>query len=241
MTQPQLFILGTPLDETSLLAPRALEIVSKAHVIIGESRKLTARHCRMGKTPGAPRKTPVHLLEHATMESWKEIEHDLKRISKDHGAEAIAVLLSDTGMPILFDPGREVMDLARHIGFRVRTIPAATAWATAAALSGFLPPFYVADFLPRDPNERMQKLKQLSQVGSHCVIMDTPYRFRLLIDESRRIFGDTRLAFLAWDIARSSEQYIWGNLAQLSQAAKGRQLDKGEFVLIIKGSLEEKG
>lgn len=240
MKQGQLFIVGTPLDETSPLPPSALEWINKAHLIIGESAKLTRRHCRVGKTPGAKTETPIHLLDHATEDDLKRLTNDLKQIQTLHGSNAIAILLSDTGMPILFDPGRDVLEQSIKLGFRIRAIPTATSWGTAAALSGFLPPFHIADFLPRESNERASVLRQLGQLTSHCVIMDTPYRFRPLLDELRRNLGDERQAFLAWDIARESEFYFWGSLAKISDEIHQRGLVKGEFVLIIKSSEREK-
>jgi 16S rRNA (cytidine1402-2'-O)-methyltransferase len=232
-TMPTLYLLGTPLDDESPLAPGAQAILADCHVIIGESVKLARRFAKYDPQGGKS----LFFLDNCSPDEWRQIETALTACGQQRGT---AALFSDAGMPVLFDPGAEVLALARRLDFQVRTCPSATSWGTAAAASGFPPPFLICDFLPRDKNERLQTMRGLLRKEAHCVIMDTPYRFRALLDEAKLVFGDTQSAFLAWDISRSGEQLIWGTLAEIARTAAARGLSKGEFVLVIEGNFSLK-
>ena len=66
--------------------------------------------------------------------------------------------------------------------------------------------------------------------------MDTPYRFRVLLEGCRDLLGLKREAFLAWEIAKPDERLVWGTLGTLEKAANTHSLQKGEFILILKAT-----
>ncbi len=228
-SKPQLWILGMPLTEEDIPSPACAAKLKEANVVVGESRAVTDRYLkRSGATADK-----VFFLDPFRKLEWEALCEELVAKSKTGG---IAVLLSDMGMPILFDPGLQVLEKCRALGYTMHSVPSATSWGSAAALSGYPPPFLVVGFPPRETGERQRFFKSLQNAEGAIVLMDTPYRFRLLLKELTHAFGSSREAFLAWEIAKPGERLLWGPLVELEK----QPLEKGEFVIIVKGKASRK-
>ncbi len=224
-----LWIVGTPLTDTQPLAPSTIARMETVDFYIGETRKVALR--LLSKVPGAKLK-PLYLLDESSRPEEKAWEAPLRAAANTAG---VVALFSDTGMPLLFDPGVYVLEAARKLGMKIRSISAATSWGSACALSGWEPPFFVAGFPPRDKLPREAFWRSLRQMRAHCVLMERPYRFLQLLSECRQVFGKERLAFLAWELDSDSERLQWGSLSELERAASSGPKTKGEFVLVIQG------
>lgn len=214
-----LYIIGTPLDEQTALPPTAVDAVQKSQLIIGESRKRSlSLLARSGIRPPEDR---VLFLDHACL---SDIEMSL-------GAPETVSLFSDHGMPILFDPGREVLEICRKMAYTLRTISGPTSWGTACAVSGFDPPFCLIGFLPQRVDERRRALSRIALTNGHLVLLETPYRLESLVRDLVRRFGEAQRAFMAWEIGTPSEFYRWDTLSKLHELARG--IGKGRLVLIL--------
>lgn len=226
MSKPCLYLVGTPLSENAPLSESAIAVLNQCDAIIGESRPVLDRYLK-----GQDLKAERFHLDPPRKDEMELLWGTLQRISEIGG---VAALLSDVGMPVLFDPGFEVLEKCRKLGFLVRTVPSPTSWATACAVSGWSPPFLIQGFLDRDNAIRAKELKSLKASTAHLVLMETPYRFRKFLEQITKTFGDKRQAFLAWEIAKSGETYVWGTLSEISRYAEQNNLEKGEFVLLLK-------
>lgn len=216
---PDLTVIGTPLDEKSLLSTVAIQKLSQAEIIFAETRK---------RTLSLLARSGLRLLEERFyfLDNAKDAGSDAKVLLKNKGS---ATLLSDSGMPILFDPGREILEIARSLGFQIKTVPGPTSWGTACAVSGFLPPFSILGFLPQKSQDRKEVLSRIKPLREHTVILEAPYRFQALTDDLVKIFSPNQNAFLAWEIGGSAERYAWGTLREIQKLGFG----KGEFVIIL--------
>lgn len=230
----ELIVLGTALDESLPLSAASAAATERAQVLIGENRTVTMRRLR-GLDVSAKR---VFCLDPDRKDVREEMESALTELAKRGGT---AVLFSDSGMPILFDPGAEVLALCRRLGYRVRATEGATSWGMAAALSGFPPPLLVAGFPPREPQERQAFLARHSAAEAAVVLMDTPYRFEVLLSETIKAFGPDREAFLAWNLTLEGERLLWSRLGDLFAATKKEGLHKGEFTLVVRKATKQRG
>lgn len=221
-----------PLTDGAEIGAAAKEVLSQAMVVVGESRKVAFPYLKQAPEPAG---REVFLLDPPRNDE-RELLFERLQVAKARG-ETVA-LFSDTGMPMLFDPGEEVYRHCRELGFRIRSVPAATSWGTAAALSGYSPPFHVVGFLPRDEAEREALLHRLKEDSSALVLLETPYRMSLLLKQLAR-WAPHREGFLAWEIGKPEERYLWASLAKLPAVAESQGLVKGEFIVIV--SAERKG
>lgn len=229
-----LWILGVPLDDGLPLRPEARAVLQRAAYVVAESER---RFTTLAKRSGCAIATEhVSYLDNARPTTLSAVDTRLKELA---GTDAEVALLSDCGMPLLFDTGASVLGRARSLGFRVRSVPDATSWATAAAISGFEPPFLVLGFPPREPADRMRFLAAQTRQPAALVLLDTPYRYRKLVEDTAKVLGPRRSAFVGCDLGRKTERCTWGTLGELARASA--DAPKGEFVLIVEGARGDSG
>ncbi len=230
-SEKTLWLLGMPLGEAAEISKAAAARLSEADIVIGESRKLAL--AILARVPGGRGKRLYLLDESARPEekAWRAAVEDIARTG------GTIALFSDAGMPLLFDPGREVLAECGKRGFRVRSCSSPTSWGSACALSGWEAPFLLLGFPPREDAPRRDFLDGLRQRSEHCVLMERPYRLGALLSELQKAFGPKRSAFLAWELESDQERLIWGSLLEIEAEFKRFEKSKGEFVLILKGAL----
>ena len=103
-------IIGTPLDERATPISLSRSLLKDCSLVIGERRKMTTTHLkRLGVTP-----------EEILFMDPPPKKGVLRAALLDHFRKKHSVaLMSDCGMPILFDPGKEALELAKEIGFEI--------------------------------------------------------------------------------------------------------------------------
>jgi len=221
-----LWLVGTPLDESQPLSVEAVKCLQSVEGVIGENRGQLDRYLRSVPKPHAFEIVYLDPARPEEEKTWQEWVRSGKSLA----------LFSDTGMPCLFDPGVEILEAARRAGYTIRCVPSATSWGTAAAVSGYEPPFLIVGFPPRKTEDRTKAFQDLRKRNESLVLLETPYRFPLLLTDLATHFPAERKVFLAWDIARPTEKYWWGTVQALSAYAESQGLKKGEFILIIAGT-----
>lgn len=219
-----------PLHDSFTLPANTLDRLAAADLYIGESRKVALRF--LSRVKDAKTK-PLYLLDEAASPEEKQWRPAIKQAALENKTVA---LFSDTGMPLLFDPGREVLWAAQQLQMLIRCESGPTSWGTAAALSGWLPPFFVVGFPPRETPDRQRFWNSLRQTPWHCVLMERPYRFLSFLDECKKEFGAAREGFLAWELDAPTQRLIWGTLDRISHTARTFEKTKGEFVLVVQGT-----
>jgi 16S rRNA (cytidine1402-2'-O)-methyltransferase len=223
----QLWIVGTPLSESTTLSDDTIAVLARCDVIIGESAKVARRWCARHKELSHQH---WFFLDGIRSQDEKELFQHLARCKK---SGLHVALFSDGGMPILFDPGETVLSKARELQFEIRTAAGPTSWGTALAVSGYKPPFLIEGFPPRKTEERESYLATLAKRKEAILLMDTPYRFELLLSQVEKTFPPGRQVFIAWEIGTSQETYLWSSVAKVVDAAQKQKMRKGEFVLIL--------
>lgn len=224
----EFYVLGSSLNEYTSFDGRTQDIISQADLILGERFKVT--QARLKKTPVKP-SCQIFYLDNLNGPNQKLLQNQFEELSKKNSR---ICLFSDMGMPLLFDPGKEWLELALRLGFNLRCEAGPTSWGTACALSLWNPPFWVQGFLSQKSEERLQQLERLRSISAHIVLMDTPYRFQTLLKACDEVFGPRHSAFLAWEISSSKERYFWGSLGQIQKTVLSAGLTKGEFILLLK-------
>lgn len=226
----ELHVLGTALFEYSEPTFQSQDVLKTCDLVLGERSRVTQTRLK-----AIDLKPSCQIFN---LDNLKEFEKKLIQ-TKFHEIAQVGGrigLFSDMGMPLLFDPGTEWVELALRLGFRLRCEAGPTSWGTACALSLWEPPFFIQGFLSQKTDLRLQQLTTLRSISAHIVLMDTPYRFQSLIRACEEIFGAKQVAFLAWEISSKNEYYFWGTLSELQQSTLKKGLKKGEFILILKNS-----
>ncbi|MDE6130640.1 MAG: 16S rRNA (cytidine(1402)-2'-O)-methyltransferase, partial [Muribaculaceae bacterium] len=161
----KLYIVPTPVGNMSDMAPRAIEILTSASLILAEDTRTSAPLLqRFGIS------TPM--LSHHKYNEHSETGKILDRIE---AGETIA-LISDAGTPGISDPGFMLSREARRRGVDVETLPGPTAFVPALVSSG-LPcdRFIFEGFLPQKKG-RATRLAELAAQPLTFIIYESPLR-----------------------------------------------------------------
>ncbi|MBS0380191.1 MAG: 16S rRNA (cytidine(1402)-2'-O)-methyltransferase [Proteobacteria bacterium] len=220
-------VVATPIGNLGDLTPRARDALAAADVIAAED---TRRTLQLLAALGISRPL-VSLYEH------NETQRVPQLLARLAGGETVA-LVSDAGMPLLSDPGFELVRAAAAAGHRIEVLPGASAITTALAGAG-LPAqrFCFEGFLPAKGGERRALLAQLATEPRTLVFFETPHRIREALADLSAEFGAQREAAVARELTKAHESFYRGTLADLvALAQQDENFARGEITLIVAGA-----
>lgn len=163
--------------------------------------------------------------EHNESESSEEIFIDLAKGSN-------VSLISDSGTPLFSDPGKILLQKCIESNIKVEFIGGTNSVIASIVLSGFdISRFYFIGFLSPKSEIRKSELKNLTSIDKVIILMDAPYRLKVLLTDIRDAFGERRI-FVAFNITQESEKHFRGSAAEILRQIGDNNI-KGEFIVII--------
>ena len=151
-------------------------------------------------------------------------------------------LISDAGTPLISDPGYRLVAQARTQDIPVIPIPGACAAISALSVSG-LPTdkFRFVGFLPAKSTQRQKELETLKSVSDTLVFYEAPHRICAALNDLLEVFGSERIAFMAREISKTFETYLYGTIEELLvQVSADSNQQRGEIVLVLAGNTASK-
>lgn len=218
--QPTLYLIPTPIGNLLDMTFRSIEILKLVDVIYAEDTRVSMkilRHFNISK----PLKS-YH--EHNKYEKTDEIMTELR-----NGANV--GLISDAGMPLISDPGFEVVQIAHEEGFNVVSLPGANALLPGLVMSGLkVMPFLFWGFLDAKKSKRIETLEELKYKNETLVFYEAPHRIHKVLEDMYEVFGERKFSIVR-EITKAYEEVITGTLSEYAT------LDeiKGELVLVVEG------
>lgn len=227
-----LTLIPTPLSETGLLEPVAFEVLNSAATENSENSLFVIEDLKPGRRRWLGFKLPRETIESFVLYN----EHTATTVSKEllvHLQQGKNVfLMSDGGLPAFYDPGIELVDLCHQNKIRVTSTPFFNSVSLALALSGFSHrKFWFEGFLPLDAGERQTAIKNILNMKSTAILMDTPYRLKRVLEEFQSTWGSSKKKlFVAMDLNSENEELRRGTPKELLNDI----IDfKREFVLVV--------
>ncbi|NMB70195.1 16S rRNA (cytidine(1402)-2'-O)-methyltransferase [candidate division WWE3 bacterium] len=221
-TATKLKIVSTPIGNMADITLRAIEELRDADVILSEDTRETDK-----------------LLKHFNIAgkeniSYRDQNHDriYPKIVSYLNDNKKVVLVSNSGTPLISDPGFKLgRDLIKD-GYDIETIPGPSAVIAALTVSG-LPTdkFTFLGFLPRTKGDRRKILKNFGDTEATLVIYESPFRILTLLEDIVSSLGNRQICMIN-DITKVYEKKWYGNVISLQNQLKNYKL-KGEFVLVI--------
>ena len=222
-----LYIVATPIGNLGDMVPRAIETLQSVSAIACEDTRHSKKlldHFRIDKPL-------VAYHDHSDKTSSYKI---LKRLAS---GQDIA-LISDAGTPLISDPGYRLVLAAREQGFAVVPIPGACAAIAALSVAG-LPTdkFRFIGFLPAKSSQRIKSFEQLKGVDETMVFYEAPHRILECLKDAIAVFGGAHIGFIAREITKTFETYLYGTLAELLvKVETDSNQQRGEIVLVLGAS-----
>ncbi len=224
----KLLLVGTPLGNLSDMAPRAVDALKSADLILCEDTRHT-------------RKLLNHFGIDRPTDSYHEHNEDQKAamlIERIVGGQTLA-LVSDAGMPVVSDPGYRIVRLARERGLTVEPIPGPFAGVLALAASGIAPlPFTFLGFTPHRQGERLDFYRRAAELGHTVVIYESPERVVASLQDALEILGDTEVT-VAREMTKMHEELLSGTVSEVLATLTERDRVHGEITIVLAARARE--
>lgn len=185
-------------EQHPLFLPKSVDdAVSQLQGIVAESEK-EARHFlkRFAFAEGKSfRDIPIALLNEHTVTPIDELLAPLRK-------GEIWGLISDVGLPILADPGSQLVRRAYDFGIIVKTFVGPSSIIQALMLSG-LPAqrFAFHGYLPKHGEKFLIDLEKRSKMeGSTHIFIEAPYRNDQMLGTLLNTLSDETVLCVAWDL-----------------------------------------
>ena len=223
----QLYLCATPIGNLGDITLRCLEILRSVDLILAEDTRHTRKLLNHYEI-----QTPLRSFhEHNAHARIPEVLQALQE-----GQEL--ALVSDAGLPLISDPGAELIAALQQAHVSFTCLPGASAPPTALLLSG-LPaiPYTFLGFLPRQQSQRQALLKQYQTLNSTLICFASPHRLLSSLSDIEHIMGDRPLA-LCRELTKRYEEVHRGSARELLKQF-AEQAPRGEMTLVIAGASEE--
>lgn len=218
----KLFLVGTPIGNLEDITIRALKTLEKADLILAEDKRVTLKlinHFNLGKK---------ELYTFNEVNSKRNLPEVLSLIRNYNST----VLVSDAGMPVLSDPGYNLVNACWEEGIEMEVIPGPSAITTVLAISGFpASKFLFLGFLPRDKKLR-RLLKEIKDFKYPVVFFESPYRIKKTLNEILESFGDIEL-FVGREMTKVHQEFFKGRVSEGITFFESKNQVKGELTVVI--------
>ncbi|PIS29020.1 16S rRNA (cytidine(1402)-2'-O)-methyltransferase [Candidatus Saganbacteria bacterium CG08_land_8_20_14_0_20_45_16] len=218
-----LYLVATPIGNLEDLTFRAARLLAEVDLIVAEDTRQTKILLNKYGI-----KTP--LTSYHKFNIKEKTDYLLALLQ---GGKTLA-LVSDSGMPLISDPGYELVCSAVVSGVTVVPVPGSSASLAALVVSG-LPTdkFIFEGFLPKKPGKKRKVLEALKELEHSIIIYESPYRVLKTLIEVQNVLGERQVA-VCRELTKKFEEIIRGKVGEVIEQIKDRRL-KGEVVMVIEG------
>lgn len=223
-----LYIVGTPIGNLNDVSKRALHILNNVSMIACEDTRKTSALLNFYEITNK-------LISFHEYSSSRKTDF---LISKLQEGSSIA-LVSDAGMPLISDPGYQLVKKAKNKNIDVICIPGPCA-ALAALISSGLDSsrFIFYGFLPRESKERVLLLKKINRSKITSIVYESPKRIIKLLLELKSECGGFRELVVVKELTKKYEKHFGSNINEALTNIKKSE-PKGEFTLVISGNKKD--
>jgi 16S rRNA (cytidine1402-2'-O)-methyltransferase len=217
-----LYLVATPIGNLEDMSLRALRILKEVDLIACEDTRVTGKLlARYGIA--TPRESHHKFNEQSRAPRLIQMLLEGKSIA----------LVSDSGTPLISDPGYELVSSCRKEGIQVIPIPGPSA-AIAALVGSGLPAdsFLFAGFLPARRPARRHRLEELAAISTTLVLFETPHRLLASLEDMVAVFGSRQVS-IARELTKVHEEFLHGTSAELLELFRARPRIQGEIAIIV--------
>ncbi|TFB21052.1 16S rRNA (cytidine(1402)-2'-O)-methyltransferase [Filobacillus milosensis] len=226
---PLLYIVPTPIGNLDDMTFRAVKTLESVDLVACEDTRQSSKllnHFNIDKPLLSYHEHNKHNREESIIEKLKE-------------GQKIA-LVSDAGMPIISDPGFELVKRAREEGIDVTVLPGANAALTALVGSGIASQtFTFYGFLPRKKKDMVNVLEGLGKTDHTLIFYESPYRVKQTVEVLAQTYSNDRKIAVTRELTKKFEEYVYGTLDEVNLFMQSEKAElRGEFCIIVEGKEE---
>lgn len=215
-----LYFVATPIGNLKDISLRALDVLNSVDIIACEDTR-----------------NSLKLLNHYNIKKKLISYHKFNENNSSDGiiemlkAGKTVAIISDSGMPVISDPGETVIQKLKEQNLPYTIIPGANAGLSALILSGLsMARFTFVGFLPDNKKEREALLKSVKDHKETLIFYVAPHDVIKMVKELYLAFGKRR-AVLVNEITKIYEKCV-----EIELCENLPYEPKGEYVLIVEGN-----
>lgn len=216
----KLFIVSTPIGNLKDISLRALEVLQEVDFILCEDTRVTSKllnHYNISKK----------LVSFNAVTEKKKIPTVIEKLKSGDNC----ALVSDSGTPVISDPGIRLISQATKEQINVIPVPGASALTAALTVSGLPTDSFIFEgFLPQKKG-RQKKLRLLSTEQRTIVLYESTYRITKLINELVEYMPE-RYIVVCRELTKKFEE-SWRGYPKEIIDGLDEKIIKGEFVVVI--------
>lgn len=224
----KLYIVGTPIGNLDDITIRAVNTLRNVDVILAEDTRQTLKllnHFEISK----------HMISYHRHNEDDKIEKIVEILNSGKNL----ALLSDAGMPIISDPGQNLVKYLVKNNYDIEVVPGVTALITAIVKSGLdSTRFTFEGFLSVNKKQRKERLKSLVNETRTMIFYEAPHKILSTLKDMYEYFGNRDIC-IARELTKIHEEYRYTNFKDAIINIEENGI-KGEIVLVISGASEDK-
>lgn len=225
-----LFITGTSIGNIEDTTLRAVKTLVSSEIILAEDTQTFDSYYKriqdLFKVQAISNQKIVHFHKENEFEKLPWVINQLKQNKK-------VSLVSESGMPLVSDPGSLLLQRVMKEGITYTVIPGPTAFVNATLLSGFrTDQILFLGFLPKKESRIVQMFKQLNNnisksINPTVVFYESPHRINKTLQIIVEALPNAKLA-IAREMTKKFEEIARGKTDELS-----KRDFKGELTVVI--------
>ncbi len=226
-----LYIVGTPIGNLRDLSLRQSETLAKSDIILAEDTRSAQTLLDKGvkelfNLQINPNQRVISYYKEKEFEKLPEVLEYLKEDKE-------VSLISESGMPLISDPGYLLVKAVIREGFPYTVVPGPSALTTALIHSGFKPDkFIFLGFLPKKKTEIVQLFKHLNTIakvinGIVFVFYESPARINKTLQFFDKYIPNTQIV-IARELTKKFEEILRGKSKDLVNKNY-----KGEITVVL--------
>ncbi|MBL7574217.1 16S rRNA (cytidine(1402)-2'-O)-methyltransferase [Staphylococcus saccharolyticus] len=222
-----LYLVGTPIGNLGDITYRAIKTLKKVDMIACEDTRVTRKLCNYYDIKTPLKSYHEHNKEQQTSYLIDQLEEGLN-----------IALVSDAGLPLISDPGYELVVEVRLKNINVETVPGPNAGLTAL-MSGGLPSFTYTflGFLPRKEKEKIEILNMRMFQNSTLILYESPNRITDTLKAIAKV-DSQRYVTIGRELTKKFEQVLTHSVDVMIEKISKEEIPlKGEFVILIEGAV----
>lgn len=219
------YFVGTPIGNLDDITLRALNILKESDYILAESIRFITTLLKYHKINFNKDRILLYDEKRVRLQDIK----DIFLISN------IISYVSDAGMPVFMDPGKELLNFLEANSFKIQVIPGVSSLATALVYAGINSHFYFAGFPPRETIERFKFLNDLNHKTIPIVLFEAPFRTKKLLEECKKFLKADFYIEVYLNLTTEKEKIIKTRIREIHKYF--HDIEKDPAVIILKKSV----
>ncbi|MBW0599739.1 16S rRNA (cytidine(1402)-2'-O)-methyltransferase [Mycoplasma anatis] len=217
----KIYIVGTPIGNMEDITLRALRILKEVDVIACEDVRVTKKLLDRYEISDKKLVTYNNFNEETSSDYLLKLYEEGSNIA----------LVSDAGMPVMSDPGFELIKQCYENKLNIEVIPGVNAAVTAFVMSNLDNNFTFKGFIKDKTQQRVNQLKDLDY-GTYIFYV-SPHKLVDTLKDIYKVFSGQERLFLAKELTKMHQEFFRGNALDIIELLAKKDSIKGEYTLVI--------